>query len=180
MPSCAAARPARCPCCGAESRPLGRRVVVVGHGVVERQVVGPPSAHEAPAARLIRVRRYRCRACSAVLLVGPRGLLPGRWYHAGAIGVALVRLALGETHVAVRAAISPSRRQGASATERWVTLVRWLDAIARERLLDVPLAVGLDRRGVADHAARVLAARAGRVTSGDRLAAAFDGASIAA
>lgn len=180
MPSCEAVRPARCPCCRVESRPIGSRVVVVGHGVVERQVLGPAAARGVPMLQLLRVRRYRCRSCTAVLLVGPRGLVPGRWYGAGAIGVALTRFALGETHAAVRGAVSPLRWQGVAATERWVTLSRWIDAVEAGRLLGIRVPAGLGRRGVAEHAARVLAARADGLLQADRLAAAFEGASAAA
>ena len=163
-----------------ESRPIGGRVVVVGHGVVERQVLGPVAAHGVPMQQLLQVRRYRCRSCTAVLVDGPRGLVAGRWYGAGAIGVALARFALGETHAAVRRAVSPLRWQGIAATERWITLVRWLDAVEAGRLLDIRIPVGLGRRGVAEHAARVLAARADRLLHADRLAGAFEGASAAA
>lgn len=143
-------------------------------------MLGPATARGTPAQQLLRVRRYRCRSCAAVLLVGPRGLVPRRWYGAGGIAVALARLALGETHAAVREAVSPLRWRGVAATERWITLVRWLDAVEARQLLDIRVPVGLGRRGVAEHAARVLAARVGRAFDPDRIAAAFEGASAAA
>ena len=73
MPSCAAARPGVCPCCGAAARPLSGPLVVVGHGLVERQVRGPSGPHEPPVQVQVQLRRYRCRACRAVLVVGPQG-----------------------------------------------------------------------------------------------------------
>ena len=106
-PTCAEARPASCPCCGSAARPVGGRLVVVGHGLVERQVRGPVEAAGTPESLLVRVRRYRCRACKAVLEVGPRGLVRGRWYGAGAIAVALAAYARGETSVSVRRLVSP-------------------------------------------------------------------------
>jgi hypothetical protein len=47
-------------------------VVIVGHGLVQRQVLGPQAATAAAEAIEVNLRRYRCRACKAVLMVGPR------------------------------------------------------------------------------------------------------------
>jgi hypothetical protein len=73
MPSCAGARPGVCPCCGEAAQPLGGPLVVVGHGVEERQVLGPRAPGDAPVQVVVKLRRYRCRACRAVLVVGPVG-----------------------------------------------------------------------------------------------------------
>jgi hypothetical protein len=78
MPTCAQARPGSCPCCGAPSSPLGERLIIVGHGLVERQVQGPATADGAPEQGVVTLRRYRCRRCDAVLIVGPRGLVVRR------------------------------------------------------------------------------------------------------
>ena len=129
---------------------------------------------------LVTIRRYRCRTCRAVLLVGPRGLLPGRWYFAAAIGGALVRAASGQASVAVRMATSPSKTHGGSARERWITLSRWIDAVSEGRLFSISLLDGLDRRGVAERAAHVLAARAGAHEGHDLLSRCFAGAAAAA
>ena len=91
----------------------------------ERQVLGPGSPGAAPAHIVVQLRRYRCRACNAILIVGPRGLVPRRWYGAGAIALALVMYAGGATSAATRARVSPVHVVGASAVERWATLVRW-------------------------------------------------------
>jgi zinc-finger of transposase IS204/IS1001/IS1096/IS1165 len=177
----AAARPGVCPCCGAAAQPLGGPLVVVGHGVVERQVRGPRVPHESPVQVLVQLRRYRCRACRAVLMVGPRGLLRGRWYGAGAIGQALALYARGTTSALVRARTSPSRVVGGSARERWVTLTRWVEAARRGELLGVRVRpVGLERRGVAEQVMLVLAARAGHALGADLSESAFAGALIAA
>lgn len=181
MPSCAAARPGVCPCCGAAAQPLGGPLVVVGHGVVERQVLGPRAPGGAPVQVVVTLRRYRCRACEAVLTVGPRGLLRGRWYGAGAIGQALALYARGATSVLVRGQTSPSRIVGRSARECWVTLTRWLDAARRGELFGVLVrAVGLGRRAVAEQVMLVLAARAGHALGADLSENAFAGALIAA
>jgi hypothetical protein len=179
-PTCAEARPKRCSCCGAASQPVGRRLAVVGHGLVERQILGPGSA-KGPAERaVVKIRRYRCRMCRAILLVGPRGLVPRRWYGAGAIALAFATYAEGETSSAVRRRISPSRVVGVAARDRWLTLVRWLDAAGRGVLFGVSNLGALARRGVAEQVTLALAARAGRELGGDLAEAAFAGAAPAA
>jgi hypothetical protein len=181
MPSCAAARPGVCPCCGAAAQPLGGPVVVVGHGIVERQVRGPSGPHEPSVQVLVRLRRYRCRACRAVLVVGPQGLLRGRWYGGGAIGLALALYAQGAPSSRVRARTCPSRLVGGSARERWVTLTRWIESARRgELLVGRAHAVGLPRRAVAEQVMLLLAARAGHRLGAELSESAFAGALIAA
>ena len=180
MPTCAEARPGTCPCCGAAAQPVGRRLVIVGHGVIERQVLGPRTSSGRPEQSLVTLRRYRCRACRAVLVVGPRGLVVRRWYSGGAIALALAAYGRGETGVAVRVRTSPSRVVGASARERWVTLVRWIEAAGCGELFGVAGLGGLDRRRVAEQVALALAARAGHVFGADLEESAFAGAAIAA
>jgi zinc-finger of transposase IS204/IS1001/IS1096/IS1165 len=181
MPSCAAARPGVCPCCGAAAQPLGGPLVVVGHGIVERQVLGPRVPGEPPVQVVVRLRRYRCRACQAVLMVGPRGLVRRRWYGGGAIGLALALYAQGATSALVRGRTSPSRVVGISARERWVTLTRWVESARRGELFDVTVGLaGLTRRAVAEQVMLVLAARAGHVLGAELSESAFAGALIAA
>lgn len=163
MPSCVEARPARCPCCQAPARPVGGPFGIVGHGVDERQQLGPLGPGEAPGARMVTVRRYRCRTCRAILVVGPAGLSRGRWYGGGAIAAAIARYARGESGASVRGATSPSRAVGASAHERWITLARWIDAAETGRLFGVAGVGGGDRRQVAERVAHALAARGLRV-----------------
>lgn len=57
MPSCASARPGACPCCGAAAQPIGGSLTLVGHGVVERQVLGPGGPGEAPEQMVVQLRR---------------------------------------------------------------------------------------------------------------------------
>jgi hypothetical protein len=180
MPTCAEARPATCPCCEVAARPVGGRLVIVGHGVVERQVRGPVEAAGTPESLVIQVRRYRCRACKAILEVGPRGLVRRRWYGAGAIALALAGYAGGETSVSIRRRVSPSATVGVSARERWVTLVRWVDATREGRLFAVSGLGDLPRRRVAEQVVLALAGRGGRTLGGNLAEAAFAGAAIAA
>ena len=159
---------------------VGKRLAIVGHGLVERQVLGPGAATAGPERTVVQMRRYRCRSCKAILLVGPRGLVARRWYGAGAIALAFVAYARGETSAAVRCRISPTTRVGGSARERWMTLVRWVDAAGRGELFAVSNLGALTRRRVAEQVALVLAARAGRELGGNLAEAAFAGAAEAA
>jgi hypothetical protein len=179
-PTCTQARPKTCPCCGVAGQPVGKRLTIVGHGLVERQVLGPEAAKGAAERATVQVRRYRCRACKAILVVGPRGLIPRRWYGAGAIALAFAKYARGETSAAVRHLTSPSRVVGGSAGDRWMTLVRWLDAAGRGELFAVSNLGALARRNVAEQVTLALAARAGRELGGDLAEAAFAGAAEAA
>ena len=133
-----------------------------------------------PESAVLQVRRYRCRACKAILLVGPLGLVRGRWYGAGAIALALEAYARDETSVSIRRRVSPSATVGASARERWVTLVRWIEATRDGRLFAVSDLGELPRRCVAEHVVLALAGRAGCALGDDLAQAAFAGAAIAA
>jgi len=154
--------------------------MIVGHGIVERQVRGPMSASGAAEDGIVRMRRYRCRACRAVLVVGPRGLVRRRWYGAGAIALALATYASGATTSAVRRRTSTARVVGPSAVDRWVTLPRWIEAARRRELFGVRGLEGADRRRVANLVVLALAARAGHRFGEDLAENAFAGASIAA
>jgi hypothetical protein len=154
--------------------------VIVGHGLVERQVLGPSTASGLPETAVVTVRRYRCRACKAILVVGPRGLVARRWYSGGAIAVALAAYARGETSTTVRSKTSPSKWVGASATTRWVTVVRWIEAARGGELFGVAGLGELGRRRIAEQVALVLAGRARHAPGADLARSAFEGASIAA
>jgi hypothetical protein len=179
IPSAERARPACCSRCGAASRPLGAAVVVVGHGLRERQVRGPRDAAEEPEIRTILVRRYRCRLCGGLTTVLPRGLSARRHYSASAIGLSLCLygmqgLSLGET----RRRVCPWR--AGFETERWTTLSGWLTAIAEGRLLSGvrPSPSSFSLREQAERAAATLCALA--LEGGSLEARAFQGAALAA
>jgi hypothetical protein len=77
-------------------------------------------------------RRYRCRACHAVVMVVPREVLPRRQYTASAIGLALALFALlGVSAARVRTRISTWSIVGPTAAVGWTTLRRWIDAVRR-------------------------------------------------
>jgi hypothetical protein len=117
-------------------------VVVVGHGVRERQIRGPADATGEPVIRTILVRRYRCQRCAGITTVLPRGLCARRHYSASAIGLSLclygmLGLSLRET----RRRVCPWR--AGFETERWTTLPGWLSAIEQGRLLALGGSVGI-------------------------------------
>jgi hypothetical protein len=135
-PSAEEARPSHCPACGDASRPTGRHLVLHGHGQRERQLRGPPSPDAAPAVLLVKLRRYVCVACGAVITVAPRLVARGRLYSAAAIGMALAlwgsaKLCARE----VRRRVSPHRYLGANAAQGWAALSRWAGAVAAGTLL---------------------------------------------
>lgn len=143
-------------------------------------MLGPQTAGGAAEAVVIKLRRYRCRACKAILVVGPRGLVPRRLYGAGAIALAFAAYGHGASSRAVRAQTSPSRVVGGSAVERWLTLVRWIEAARRGSLFGVTGLGDHDRRSVAKQVALVLAGRGGHSLGEDLTRSAFEGAVIAA
>lgn len=133
IPTVDAVRPGCCSRCGAPSRPLGASLVVVGHGMRERQVRGPAAAGCAPEIRTVRVRRYRCKLCGGVTTVLPSGLTARRHYSASAIGLALCLYGLGG--MSLRETRSQVCAWGLGFTpDRWPTLSKWIEAIQQGRL----------------------------------------------
>jgi len=126
LPSVGAVRPSHCPGCGVASRPVGRALVLHGHGVRTRQQLGPRTAKGAPTVLVLTVRRYQCQDCGCVCQVLPRGVLPRKHYSGGAIALALALWAyLRQPAPAVRARVSPFKRIGPSAMRGWHSLLRW-------------------------------------------------------
>ena len=125
-PSCAAARPARCPACKTASREPGRNLALVGHGLRQRTLEGPLEAESVPTVAEIQARRYRCRLCGAIVVVVPRGVARGYRYTLGAIGLALALWAYERVPAAcVRARCSTAKCVGAASATRWASLHRW-------------------------------------------------------
>ncbi len=179
IPDIEAARPGCCSFCNAASRPSGAGVVLVGHGLRERQIRGPAGPQGQPETRVIRVRRYRCRLCGGLTTVLPRGLTARRHYSASAIGLSLClygmrRLPLGETRQ--RVCTWPIGFE----TERWTTLPSWVAAIEQGRLFPGvrPCPPSFTVRERAERAAATLCALA--LGAGSIEAQAFEGAALAA
>jgi hypothetical protein len=116
-----------------------------------------------PVEITIRVRRYVCRACGAVIVVVPQGVLAGRLFLAAAIGFALALFGARKLPMSeVRRRVSPWRHVGASAFGSWLSLRRWVSAIRGRRLFASVRSSpsGFTAREVAARAAQTLAALA--------------------
>ena len=169
-------RPKRCPGCDtAGVRPDGR-VVLHGHGVRVRQRWGPDRHDGAPEISELPQRRYRCRECSTVVVVRPRGAFPRKRYTAAAIALALwlwAGDALTDAQVRERVGVHP--KPGLSRPERWTTLRRWA-AAARDGQLWARVRghVSWTLRQCAERAARIVA-----VVADPDAARVFAGAALA-
>jgi hypothetical protein len=135
LPTVEQMRPPRCPCCDVAGRPVNAPLVMRGHGLRERLVYGPLDAGGAAEQVTVQVRRYRCSACGAIVVVVPRGLLPRRRYAATAIGWVLARVGLeGATTPTVRVEVCSCTNLGVAAAERWLAPSRWIEASRRGQL----------------------------------------------
>jgi len=178
-PAAERVRPPCCSRCGAASRPPGKAVVLVSHGLRERQVRGPAGPFGEPETRLVRVRRYRCLRCGGLTTVLPRGLTARRHYSASAIGMALCLyglqgLSVGETRQRV------CTWSLGFETERWTTLPKWVAAIDEGRLFRSvrPSSTGASLRRRSERAAATLCSLA--LSGGGLEARVFEGAALAA
>lgn len=143
LPVVDAVRPGRCPRCQMPSRRPGRPLGMHGHGVVKRDVWGPPSLGAVPKFGEVLLRRYRCLACAAVVRVGPRGLFGRYRYGAGAIGLALALWAVfDQAPETIRETVSPWRKVAVETKRRWPSLRRWTRAAREQRLWRVVRGVG--------------------------------------
>ena len=131
IPSVDEVRPAHCAGCGAASRPVGDRLVLHGHGLLERQVRGVVSLGRAPRrdrAPGARVTHVSC--CRAVMTVVPRG-------HAGSAAVlrpvdragAVPVVADGAKRLRAFARRSEPGSYAALARRGWVQLYRWARSV---------------------------------------------------
>ncbi|HLV64713.1 MAG TPA: hypothetical protein VKY73_02840, partial [Polyangiaceae bacterium] len=111
-PPTARVRPATCPECGGAARPLGARLHGVGRGVRERRVRGPLRAGGPGGLVVVRVRRFRCRVCGAVITVLPRGVAPRRHFGAGAMGLAIALVGGRHAGFSMRERCISSTRRG--------------------------------------------------------------------
>ena len=80
-------RPGKCVACEVPGVELSGRVNLHGNGTRARPILGPAALGEEPKVDEVLTRRYECQRCGAVMVVGPRGLVPGYLYSAMAIGV---------------------------------------------------------------------------------------------
>ena len=127
-PSVGSVRPGKCVRCGVAGHPVGVGVVIQGHGLRERQILGPVTVGGAPRWLLLSVRRYRCTCCRAVMLVIPREMAARRLYSRAAIALALALFAEGVPIATIREQTSPWQPAGPYVATRWTSLFRWLSA----------------------------------------------------
>jgi hypothetical protein len=132
VPSVERVRPSCCARCGVGSRPVGGCLQVVGHGLRDRQIRGCIDADHGAACITIRVRRYRCRACGAVMTVVPLGVAARRHFGAGTLGLAVALFGHGCQARQIRERLGGL---GAPEVHGWVSLRRWTAALVRGALL---------------------------------------------
>ena len=158
----------------------GQRVVLHGHGLVERQQRGPAAAGEEPGCAEVLARRYRCTACETVMRVLPASSVPLKHFSGAAIGMAFALWGLvGKSAREVREQVSDQKILGAGA-RGWRSLRRWAREVVTGQLF-----AGLGLCGLAGGpravAARVAQALIGWAAADAREAApeaaAFNGAS---
>jgi len=163
QPSVEAARPHRCPACKVPSRPQGEALKVWGHGSHERTILGPPDPSGAPTQRVVRVRRYFCRACDVSVTVAPAGIVPGYRYGAGAIMLGFVLWGLlMQPPGKVRSTVSPWATIGPSQQGLWRSLTRWVLGVTAGRLFR-GLLLG---SGLGPGPPRAIAAQVAQIASG--------------
>jgi hypothetical protein len=172
-------RPAQCAGCGAASRPVGDRLVVHGHGLLERQVRGVLALGERPGVFVIAVRRYACQLCRAVMTVVPSGMLARRQYSGPSIALALhLWLVAGLCDRAVRAQVCAWQLRGRSP-RGWAQLYRWAGHAASLFALPRALSAQGDRRDVVQRVLTTLQALSPAAFSDAPIARQiFEGASL--
>lgn len=127
LPTVDEVRPARCPDCGAASRPVGEAIVVVGHGKRERCVAHIRRPNAEITSVTFFVRRFLCRACKATITVLPRALASRRRYSLCAIAVALALWSTNDQSAeAVRDQLLADQ---VSFEPGWPVLRRWARAV---------------------------------------------------
>lgn len=160
---------------------MGGTLGLHGHGLRERHQWGPAEVGGIPALVGILLRRYLCRSCGAVIVVGPSGLVRRRLYSAGPIALALALYGVaGLAPAEVRPRVSPLRIVGPTAAAGWASLRRWCRAVRARRLFPAVRALPADAtlRQVAARAATTLAAFAPSSGGLAVESAAFIGASM--
>jgi hypothetical protein len=130
LPSVGQVRPGQCPRCASPGDPLDGPKCIHGHGLRERQALGPREPCGPPVEDSVLARRFRCVVCRAILVVVPCGLLRYRRYTAMAIGYAVALFGLLKLPATeVRERTCAWSVVGDAAVGRWETLRRWLRAI---------------------------------------------------
>lgn len=173
-PTAADVRPAHCSRCGVASRVHGEPLAIHGHGVVARQIRGPPTVDAVPEVGVVNARRFQCQRCGAVMTVVPREILHGVLYAASAIGLALFLYGVERQSArAVRASVSTFPALDAS-TPGWPALRRWILRASSLWRLDRAPPPNASMRQRAERAAMELVTHA--QIAGEAVLRVFDGA----
>jgi len=161
VPDVGEVRPGQCPWCEAASRPPGKGLGILGHGLRERQQWGPVEADGAPAMVNLRVRRFQCCTCDGVITVVPCGVVRKRLYSGAAIAYTLALFGIVRCSArATRRRVSPLAVVGYTAAAGWAALRRWVLAMRKGTLFGCVRAAPLSwtAREIAARAATTLAA----------------------
>jgi hypothetical protein len=114
-PTAEQARPRTCPRCGQPAHE-GGQVWIHGHGVLQRQQRGPEAPGKVAVKREVACRRYRCKACTAVLTIMPASALARKHFSAAAMGLALALWGLcGWSAAQLRAVVGGRMASGGEA-----------------------------------------------------------------
>lgn len=98
-------------------------------------VLGALGVGEAPGVYELNLRRYRCRSCGSVLVVGPYDVLPKVLYGLVTVMAALARWGHGWALSVVRAQLGAWSLVGISAQGTWASVRRWAWLASKGRLL---------------------------------------------
>lgn len=126
-PEVSAARPSHCPACQAPSQPLGKPLVLHGHGLRTRTLLCDGGSGRPLQAVTLTLRRFLCTACGVALTVGPREMLPHRRFSLELIVLALALWSLLRQSVATARAQLDARQQRLSRT--WTQVYRWAQVL---------------------------------------------------
>ena len=106
--------------------------MVHGHGLRTREVVVLAAVEDRAQIVECQVRRYRCTACGAVMVVLPRGVMPRYLYSTAAIVMGLFLVAdepvgqgCTETEAYAQQGMYAKTRWTEASPYRWRSLGRW-------------------------------------------------------
>ena len=108
---------------------------------------------------VLRIRRFLCTGCGAVMLAVPGSCAPSKHFSGGAIGLALALWSAGRTAAQVREEVSDWKVLGVAA-RGWRSLSRWAGEVKTGKLF-AWLSLG-EQTG----SARVVAGRAAQALRG--------------
>ncbi len=105
--------------------------------------MGPLELGDPPGSYTLKLRRFRCRACEAIVVSAPRGVLRNLLYGAVAVALALSLWAAEDwSGERVQQVVSPWPSAGSERFHGWRSLGRWASGAAQLwsglRVADLP------------------------------------------